>query len=193
VIVTMGWNNPDELIVANNGQVYVAPVGTPLPATASAALNGAFIGLGLISEDGAAFSRSPDVQEYRAWQRRQAVRREVTGVDTQVAFALEQWNENNVPLAFGGGDITPVSGGYRYDPPSASDGLDERSMVIDAVDGSTHLRWVIERGSATDAVETQLQRAQLALLAITFKVLAPDDEGEGWYFLTDAPGFAAGS
>ena len=27
----MGWNNSDEIVVAGNGQLYVADVGTPLP------------------------------------------------------------------------------------------------------------------------------------------------------------------
>lgn len=190
----MAWNEASELVVAGNGQIYVAPVGTALPAGPSTALNAAFIGLGYTTEDGASFSVSPNIEEFRAWQSRQPVRREMTEQDMQVSFALEQWNEETVPLAFGGGEITSVSGGYKYTPPAATDALDERAMVIDADDGDRRVRIVIPRGNVTDAVETTFQRSELAVLPITFQALAPDDESASWYALfDDSAAFAAGS
>lgn len=190
----MPWNDADELVVAQNGGAFFAPVGTALPTTPTAALNAAFVGAGFISEDGAKINVSPDIVEHRAWQSRQPVRRDLNGQDIQATFDMEQWNENNVPLAFGGGEISePSEGVFRYDFPEDDAALDERALVIDAVDGEFTHRFVFPRGNVTEAVEAQFSRSTPAMLPITFKVLEPTTGGAPGYYLTDAPGFAAGS
>lgn len=190
----MGWNDSTELVVASSGQVSVAPVGTPLPTTPTGALNAAFTGLGLLTEDGVKLTVTPKVDEFMAWQSRQAVRRELSAQEIAIAFQLEQWDEITVPLAFGGGAITTVSGGYRYDFLADSAALDERALVIDAVDGSRHQRYVFPRGNVTEAVETSFVRSALAVLPITFKALAPSDgSASGYALFDDAAAFAAGS
>lgn len=50
-----------------SGAVFVAPFGTTLPTTASAALNGSFKDLGYVSEDGVTNSNSPTSTEIKAW------------------------------------------------------------------------------------------------------------------------------
>lgn len=191
----MAWNDADELVVAKNGQVYVAPIGTPLPTDPDEALNAAFIGLGYVTEDGATLTVSPEVTDFMAWQSRQPIRRELTAQEIQVSFGLQQWNEETVPLAFGGGQITTLGGGagYRYDFPEDSDSLDERALVLDAQDGAVHHRFVFPRGNVTEAVETQFQRGATAVLPVTFKALEPTEGGRPGYYLTDSPDFAAGS
>ena len=164
----MAWNNASELVVAGNGQVYVAPVGTTLPTSPTAALNAAFVGLGYITEDGATVTVSPDIAEFNAWQSRSPIRREKTGQAVTVAFQLMQWDEDTVPLAFGGGAITGSAGNWRYDLPADDAALDERALVLDASDGTTHYRWVFPKGNVTEAVEAQFSRANPAVLPITF-------------------------
>ena len=189
-----GWNDSDELTVASSGAAYVAPVGTALPATPTAALNSAFVGLGFISEDGATLTVDPDITEFKAWQSRQSIRRELNAQEIRAAFELQQWNEETVPLAFGGGAITePSAGIYRYDFPEDGDALDERALILDAVDGSKHFRYVFPRGNVTENVETKFARNQLSQLPLTFKALEPVEGGAAAYFLTDSPEFAAGS
>lgn len=188
------WNNSDEITVASNGQVYVAPVGTALPTSPTGSLNAAFVGLGYASEDGVTLTVTPDIQEFMAWQSRQAVRRELTAQELQVAFQLLQWNEETVPLAFGGGDITAVSGGYRYDFPTGSDALDERALIIDANDGDRRTRFVFPRGNVVESVESQFTRSAMSMLPITFKALEPSDgSGAGYVLFSDDDAFAPGS
>ena len=189
----MAWNNANEIVVASNGQVYVAPVGTPLPATSVVALNAAFTGLGYITEDGAAVSVTPTVEDYMAWQSRSPVRREKTSQEITIAFALLQWNEQTVPAAFGGGSVSGSAGNYRYDLPKDDSALDERALVLDAIDGAVHMRWVFPRGNATEAVEATYQRGAPASLPLTFSALAPSEGASPGYFLTDSAAFAAGS
>lgn len=189
----MAWNNANEIVIGNNGQVYVAPKGTALPTDPVAALNAAFIGLGYITEDGATVSVNPTVENYMAWQSRSPVRREKTQQEITVAFSLMQWNEQTVPAAFGGGTVSGSAGNYRYDLPKDDAALDERALVLEAVDGATHMRWVFPRGNATEAVESAYQRGAPSALPITFSALAPSEGASPGYFLTDSAAFAAGS
>jgi len=188
----MPWNNANELVVAGDGQAYVAPVGTALPSAPTGALAAAWVGLGYITEDGATFTVTPDVTDFMAWQSRTPVRREKTSVEIQVAFQLMQWDEDSVPLAFGGGAISGSAGSWRYDLPSDAAPIDERALVLDAADGSNHYRFVFPRGNVTEAVEAQFQRSSPAVLPITFKALAQSGASPG-YFLSDAAAFTAGS
>jgi hypothetical protein len=187
----MAGQDTTELVVASHGDIYVAPVGTALPTTVAEAPNAAFFKLGLVTEDGAQISVSPEIEEFRAWQRRQAVRRELVGQDISVAFQLEQWNAENVKFAFGGGTVAEISAGeFRYDFPDGDDSLDERSIIIDWQDGSdSQWRAVFERGNVMEAVEFNLVRNALAVLPITFGILSPDDNGSPGYILADDSAF----
>lgn len=190
-----GWNDSAETIIAGTGQVYVAPVGTALPANAESALNAAFLGLGYHTEDGVSVNQTPEIVEHGAWQTKHPIRRVREAEEFLITFALLQWNEVNVPLAFGGGDIIDLgSGQYRFDPPVESDELDERALIADVIDGDRRLRWVIPRGSVTEGVTSEFTRASMSGIPITFKALAPEDGSKAWYWLSnDAAAFAAGS
>jgi hypothetical protein len=191
----MPWNNPDEMTVAADGEIYIGDVGVTLPTDATSAVGTGLFGLGLTSEDGVTFINTPEITDFRSWQSRQATRRERTGEEVQAAFSLQQWNEESVPFALGGGTITnPSTGVYKYTPPEAGDPVDERAMVIDLVDGDRKMRIVYPRGSVTEAVESQFQAAALAVLPITFKALRPAD-GSSTYeiYFNDADAFASGS
>jgi hypothetical protein len=192
----MAWNNVNEIVVAGNGQCYVAPATPsipPLPTTPIAALNAAFFGLGFITEDGATVTVTPEVTDYMAWQSRSPVRREKVSQEAQVALSLMQWNEQTVPAAFGGGTISGTAGNYRYDLPDDNAALAEVALILDAIDGSTHMRWVFPRGNVTEAVEAQFQRGNPAALPLNFKALTPPGGGSPGYFFSDNAAFAAGS
>lgn len=191
------WTKADELVIANNGQAYFAPIGTALPQPGddpAAPLDPAFVGAGWITEDGGTLTVGSTVVDIRAWQTRQPIRREKTEQDIQFAFTMQQWNEETVPFAFGGGEVVDEGGGlFSYRFPKSSDPLDERSLVVDAIDGDNHLRFVFARGNVTDAVETKFTKGADSLLPVTFKGLEPEDGGDAYWLVTDAPGFAAGS
>lgn len=189
-----GWNDPSETIIAGKGQVYVAPVGTALPATEAAALNAAFNGLGYHTEDGASVNQSREVIRHRVWQSKADVRRSSESEAFQVTFALVQWNEQNLPLAFGGGAVTePSEDHYKYTPPGANAAEYERALVLDIEDGTDILRFVIPRGTPVEGVESQFTRSQLGALPITFEAMEPDDGTPQWHLLTNSDAFATGS
>lgn len=193
----MAWNDADELVVAANGAVSFAPVGTPLPKVGddpTAALDKEFVGAGYITEDGATLSVGSEVTDFMAWQSRQPIRRDKQTQNLQFTFAFQQWNEENVAFAFGGGTVEDHGGGvFSYTFPEANDPLDERSLVVDAEDGDVHFRYVFPRGNVTEAVEASFKRTESAQLPITFKALEPEEGGPPAWFNTDSPGFAVGS
>lgn len=49
------------------GSVYVAPIGTALPASATVPLNAAFVSMGYITDDGLVNSIKTDTEEIHAW------------------------------------------------------------------------------------------------------------------------------
>jgi len=189
----MPWKASDEIVIAKAGEVYFAPVGTALPTKPTGALNAAFVGAGYTTEDGVSVTITPDILEITSWQSAQPTRRDLTKQDIQATFTLQQFNEETLPLALGGGEISGSEGEYRYDFLSEGDSLDERALVIDAIDGETHFRYVFERRNITEAVEIQYTRSGEAKLPITYKVLAPAGGGAPGYVLTDSAAFAAGS
>lgn len=188
-------HNTDELVVAGTGDIWVAPVGATLPDDPTADLDAAFVQLGLTTEDGVKLTRTPEIQEFKAWQRRSPVRRELTGEEIMLAFSLEQWNGPNFSFAFGGGSVEETDPGvFRYDFPSDSAQLEEKSLVAEWRDGDKHYRVVCERGNVTDGTEVELVRTALAVLPIGYKALAPNGEDTvSAFLLTDDPAFAEAS
>jgi hypothetical protein len=189
----MAWNDALEVIAGQTGQFYAAPLNTALPDAVDDELDAAFVGLGLISEDGVSFSQTPDITELRAWQERFPIRRIRNTETVNLGAALLQWNENNVPLALGGGAVTDDAGtGYRYDPPAPDEAVDERSFVLDVEDGDNRVRIVVPRGQAIETVEASFVRNALAELPITVGALAAEGQ-TAYYMLFNSDGFAPGS
>lgn len=175
-----------ELHVASDGSMSAAPVGTTMPSDPTTALNGAFVDLGFFTEDGVTFTDTPSVEELRAWQAADPIRRLVTSRALTVAGSLMQVNQENFLVAFGGGIWTsPSSGVYKYTPPASADPLAESAVVVRSADGSKHNDYNVYRANITEAVESQLQRSSAQLLPITFSALTPAAGGASWEFLTD--------
>lgn len=184
--------NANEVVVGANGQIYVGPVGTAAPTDSDSALHANFIELGYTSEDGVTVTDSKDIENVEAWQSFYAIRKIVTGREFTVAFALRQWNEHTVKLAFGGGTVANNGAGeFSYTPPDPED-LDERAVVIDWQDDDKNYRLYVPKAIVTDNVETNLTRASAADLPITLSAV-PEGTNAIYTLFTDDPAFVAGS
>lgn len=179
----------DAIVVGANGDLYVAPTGTTLPADSTTALDAAFDHVGYINEDGAQLSDAKTVQTVKAWQAFYAVRRIVTDRDFTVGIGLREWNAVTVPLAFGGTitepDPTGAPGEFKFTPPSPED-RDERAVVVEWQDGTKNYRLVIPAAETSDTVNTALLRTAPSDLPITLGVNATDG-ADPWNFFTDDP------
>ncbi len=193
----MAWNDAEEIFVGSDGQVYFAPVGTPLPKLGddpTAKLNSAFSGAGFLTEDGVTPTFGTEVTEINSWQSDQPVRRNRQTQNYSFAFSMQQWNETNLLLAFGGGEVKDHGSGlFSYSFPESSDPLEEWSLVVDAQDGDVHQRFVVPRGNVTDDVSSAIKRTEESTLPITFKALKPSAGGSACYLLSDDPSFTVGS
>lgn len=189
----MSAQDATELVVAGSGDVYVAPYGTTRPTTVDAALDGNFFKLGYCTEDGLQLTQSPNVEEFMAWQSRHPVRRALTGLEVTFTFGLEQWNEQTIQTALGGGSVTEYSSGkYKYVPIGDDEQLDEVSIVAEWQDGDKDYRLLIPRCQATESVEIQLTRTALAILPVTVKALGTAGLN-AYEIYTNDPSFEAGS
>lgn len=191
----MAWNDAGETVVAGTGEVYVADTGASLPANQSSNLSAAiYHGLGYHTEDGVGLNYSPEFTRMGAWQAQRPIRIVRGASGTTFTFALLQWNEDTLDLAFGGGDVIDLGGGsYKYVPPSDTDPIAEKTVIIDVIDGSDIGRFVIPRGVATEGVDSTFNDTAMANLPVTVEALEPETGGDAWYFLSNFAGFAAGS
>jgi len=182
---------PGNILVGQNGQAYVAPLGTAEPANVASSLDAAFVELGIISEDGAKPVDSKETVDIPGWQSFYTYRTIVTKRDFRVGFVMREWKRETFALAFGGGTFVDQGGGMtKYEPPSPET-IDERVFVLDWQDGDANYRLVIPRCQVVEAVETQLARTVAADLPVTLAVLAPATGALPWYPLTDAEQFAS--
>lgn len=164
-------NNANNVIVAGNGKVYVAPVGTTAPTNYATSLNAAFLELGFVSEEGATFTESKDITDINAWQSFYAIRKIVTARNVQVSFALREWNKRTIEFALGG-TVAVNSAEWKYTPP-APESTGEKSLVLEWLDGSKGYRLYFPRGIVTEAVESTLTRTSAADLPVTFGAVDP--------------------
>lgn len=182
--------NVDEIVVGANGSIWTAPIGTAAPADETAAPGAGWVDLGYATEDGVTVTDAKTLEAIPVWQLFYAARRIVTERDLTLGFGLRQWGHEKVKLAFGGGEVTePAPGHFKYTPPSPEE-LDERSFMIDWIDGTKKYRLVVARGIVSENVETNITRGAAADLPITVSLIG-DDAGDPWYLLTNDPAFDA--
>lgn len=178
-----------EVRVAGTGQLFVAPLGTTIPASVVTPLshNAGWIDLGYADEDGVDFSFSRDVNEINAWQSFDPIRTIVTKVPKEVSAKLLQSNQHVLLLAFGGGTVTETATGYyRYDPPADSF-VDERMFAVEFVDGSYTYRIVYRKATNQAGIEFTWKKGEPVLYPITMKVLAADSGAKSFSLYTDDP------
>lgn len=185
----MADRNPEEVVVAADGDLFVAPVGTTPPATIAAVVTEpTWTKLGYTNEDGVTFLDGKTLEPIQAWQEFYPLRFIVTEKVASLAFVLIQWNADTVPLAFGGGAVVEdAPGAYSYEAPDPSI-IDERAAILQWADGDKDYRLLIPRVMVTENVETNLVRTSEAGLPITLGVLGTTGVAP-WKLQTNDPAF----
>ena len=112
------------------GAVYVAPLGTSLPASANASLNAAFKGLGYISDAGVTNSNSPSSTSIKSWGGDVVLDVQTEKPDTFKMMFLEATNEEVLKLVFGSDNVSgTLATGLTIEANSTEQV--SKSMVID--------------------------------------------------------------
>lgn len=179
----------DNVVVGQEGEVWVAPVGTTAPVdvtTAMGTVAAAWIEVGHISEDGVTFSPTVEKFMVRSWQSRgRPIRRGVASREEALSFTMQEWKEDTLKLAFGGGAITEigVTDIFKYTPPSTAE-EDEFAFVVHWEDGGNGYRLIIPRGSVEDVAEFNLRSNEATGLPVTVGV-TNDGSTDPFYIISN--------
>lgn len=131
------------------GAVYVAPLGTTLPATAVATLDQAFEPLGYISEDGVVNSLERTSENVKAWGGDIVLSPQTEKVDTWAMTFIESLNPTVLEQIFGSDNVSgTLATGLTVRANSKE--LDHSCWVIDMLmNGGYKKRVVIANGQIT--------------------------------------------
>ena len=175
--------DPLATVVAGVHYAYFAPLGTApptaCPATPGQGLDDAFGFAGYTADTGAAFQVDTQTTDLYASQSFDPIRTIVTSRKATATIPFIEINATTLTPAFGGGTLTTISGGYKYEPPAAGTN-DEVTGVIDIVDGTEMIRLVMERCIVAGSVNAQLVKNAFTGLPVTVTALAPVTLPTAW-------------
>lgn len=185
-----------QVRVAGTGELHLAPVGTTVPTSATAALDPAFKGYGFTTEDGVTLSKAVEREGIPAWQSSTPVRYLTTSQELSAALTFLQSNEDILKLWLGSGDFASDGGvapnnGYRADMPVDPVGQ-QHAFVLEWQDAAITSRLVIPKVEVTETGDVSLARAATSF-PVTFGALAPDTGTVLATWFTTDPAFAAGA
>ena len=154
------------------GAVHWAPLGTTLPTSATAALNGAFVDLGYVSEDGLTNNNSPESDTVKAWGGDTVLTLQTDRPDTFALTLLEAMNEDVLKTIYGSTNVTADAYGNLTVQATAGE-MPSGAWVFDMIlKGGRAKRIVVPNGTISELGE------------ITYK----DDEAVGYNItITDVP------
>lgn len=161
------------------GLIYVAPVGTTEPTTASAALPSAWRPIGY-TEDGVTINYGITNEPVEVAEEFDPLRYETTAREGSVAFSMAEVSRRNLLLVLNKGVDDATTG--SIEPPAP--GSEVRVMLAldsagssaspNTAPGSTNARWVWRQCIQAEAIEMQRAKAPgKALIPATFRLEKP--------------------
>jgi hypothetical protein len=183
-------NDADNVRVALNGSVYIAPKGTTAPADLTTAWPAGWVDLGYLSDDGVEMSYSTESEDINAWQSLSPVRKVLTGVDMTLGFTAIELTTSTMTLYFPSATMSDVSGTVHKLSIPAAPSPDERAIGLEWVDGDITNRLIIARGEVTDREAITLARSGAVGLGMTVSAYA-DTAPEIAVWLSNDPAWSA--
>ena len=165
--------NPDEVQVGtpNGPGIYLAELGTALPAKASSEWPSGWELLGYISEDGPTVGQATTSEALTPWQSVAPLKNVITAREVTMQFVLWQLNPATLALYFDADVPTPGSDG-EIDLEVRTDTSGHLYMVgIDSRDGDRVLRVIFLRSNLSDAGDMPISRGAVVPLDVTLSAL----------------------
>ena len=135
------------LAATSGGLAYAGPTTTAAPTSASATLDGGFVELGVVSDDG--LVEDPNTSTVKINNMAGVtVRTLITETEFTFSLTLLQTDKNVLALYHGGSTVSWASGGAKIDVVKTTQNL--KSFVFDVLDGSDIVRIYIPSGEVTD-------------------------------------------
>lgn len=168
------------------GAIFVAPVGTKLPTTATETLNAAFVQTGYVSEDGLTNSNSPETETIKAWGGDTVLVNQTSKEDTFQFTMLEALSADVLKLMYGDSNVTgDLSKGITVS--ATTEQLEAKSYVIDMVMRNNVLkRIVIPQGDITAAEDITYKSNEAVGYGVTISAM-PDANGVTHYEYIQSP------
>lgn len=162
------------------GRLYVAPLGTAEPTSASAAMPSAWRAVGY-TEDGSAFSTSATNEPIEVAEEVDPVLYALARRDNTLAFTMVEITRQNLALALGdaanaSAGAFAANDGTALEPPTA--GSETAVMIVwdsedDATNGENR-RWLFRQCKPGGTIELPRRKApSKATIAVTFNLEVP--------------------
>jgi len=161
--------DPSQIYVAGNGNIWTAPIDTTLPAAAPTT---PWVNNGFATEDGVLFTFGRTVDQIKGWQSFDPLRMIVTEAPKTVKFTLMQSTAANIILALGGGTVSATGPPPNLYSPPAPQALTMNALYINAIDGANTWAFYCPRAMITDNVEVPWKKSGEAQFALTFTIQA---------------------
>lgn len=173
----MGLNNASNVSAgkpAIGGAIFIAPLGSTLPTTATETLDAAFENVGYISEDGYTNSNSPETDGIKAWGGDTVYDALTDKADTFQFAMIEAGNTVVLKAVYGDDNVTgDLEKGITVRANSKESM--EKALVIDTVlRGSILKRTVIPRAQLTEVGDITYTDDELVAYETTFSA-HPDE------------------
>ena len=164
-----------------SGAVYNAPVGTTLPTSASATLNGSFVELGYVSEDGVTNNNNPESDTAKAWGGNIVLVLQNEKPDEWKMTLIEALNPNVLDTVYGSANVAYNAGAGTINITANANQAVEMSYVIDmALKGGALKRVVIPCGVLSEVGDIVYKDDEAIGYEITINAL-PDSSGNTHY------------
>ncbi|MEU7038065.1 phage tail protein [Streptomyces sp. NPDC046237] len=183
----MAGNNSAEIRVAGVGKLYVAKVGTAVPAFGAGESSADWAGwtdLGFTTGDGVTFSKKDKLEAIDSWQSVSPIHYIYSARDLSLKFSMLQFNEDTLPFFMGGGKVEAEPAAstetYKYEI-AERPYADARALGLEFTDvkagGTTAVtyRFIIPRGQVTASDDIKLARKAASTLGLTFSAMSNGD------------------
>lgn len=170
-------NKASEVLVGKplvSGGVYRAPLGTAVPADASAVLDAAFLGVGYVVYGGVTQAIGASTTPLKAWGG-SVVRVLQTEHNLTYALGLMQTNKTNMAIYYGEDSTSGDLDVGLITKVTAAE-LEHGVWVIELKDGDYRGRVVIEDGQVTERGDVVYQDEDAAVMPITITAFEAGDE-----------------
>lgn len=159
------------------GAAFVAPCGTGLPTSATAALAEVFRGLGYISSDGVTNANSPSGESVKAWGGDEVLHYQTEKPDSFKFTMIEAMNADVLKVVYGDNNVTgDLERGLAIR--ANSEEQVERAWVFDMVlKGGVAKRVVVPKGKVTAVEEIVYKDNGAVGYGVTVSA-APGEDGD---------------
>jgi hypothetical protein len=188
--------NSGRILVAGDARLWLAPVGTTMPANATVAIDDQdWKDVGYFTPDSLQFSTDPTFEDVNSHQSFAPTRIIQTGDSASLQVDLQEWSLVNLKAIYGGGTVSSISvttpavaTHYKFSPPAVG-GRTETAAIAEVIDGTKRYRLCIPRAQQREGAEIPLNRGAEATLSLRLGVLG-GGVGDPWYWLFNDAAFA---